>query len=75
MVGAHVQLANSVTHYGPSNCCGGSPSQPVILKLWVLRGSASLVGEEHWAIKLSQLRLSERVHLLIEAVACGEETL
>ena len=44
------------------------------LKFWVLKGSASLTGEEKWAIKLSRLRLLERplerVHLLIGTVAC-----
>lgn len=38
-------------------------------KLWVLRDSATLVGEERWAIEWPWLWLLERVHLLLEAVA------
>lgn len=41
--------------------------------LWVPRGLVTQAGEEQWASKVPRLWLSERgVHLLIEAVLCGQ---
>lgn len=40
----------------------------------VTEGSVSLVDEQ-WAIKLPQFRALESVHLFIEALSLGEETL
>lgn len=55
----------------------GVTKSAVILKLWVLRGSASFELSKGGTMgdQVVPVTVVRKSHLLIEAVACGEETL
>ena len=62
----------SVIRYGPPRLLLGSPGQLDILKIVGIKGLSGSSGGSTIGIKSPWLQPLERVHLLIEAIVCGQ---